>query len=163
MIETTLQNSTLRTPVFHRRIVVEPYLPLDLSEQRRRTAKNEECSMATPAKSGFEKEFPLDPAILGPNSAAKVAVSSTTSADVLQALVNDSPFPTRPNGKLELGSIMLQAQGGNKIAFNAGQGTVGFDFSAGFHTGLGVFDQPADAIGSLQTQCSSRARPHSFH
>ena len=96
------------------------------------------------------KEFTLDPNILGPGSAAKVDVSLTTDADVLQAIVDDKPFPTRTNGKIELGSIMLEAQGGNQVKFDAGQGTVGFDFSASFKTGAGVFDQPADAIGSLQ-------------
>lgn len=106
--------------------------------------------MAAPASSSLLKEFHLDPSILGPNSAQTVAVSLATDADVLQAILGDKPFPTRPNGKLELGSVMLQAQGGNQVTFNAGQGSISFDFSAGFHTGLGVFDQAADAIGSLQ-------------
>ena len=105
--------------------------------------------MATPSP-GFLKEFHLDPSILGPNSAGTVTVSPTTDAGVLQAILADKPFPVRPGGKIELGSIMLQAQGGSQVAFNAGQGSISFDFSAGFHTGLGVFDQPGDAIASLQ-------------
>jgi hypothetical protein len=106
--------------------------------------------MATPAKSILQKEFQLPAGILGPGSAEKVSVSLTTDADVLQAIVNDSAFPTRPNGKIELGSVMLAASGGSQVRFNAGKGTVGFDFSASFKTGVGVYDQPADAIGSLQ-------------
>ena len=105
--------------------------------------------MATNAPA-FMKEFHLDPHILGPNSAGTVAVSATTDAGVLAALLADKPFPVRPGGKIALGSIMLQAQGASQVTFNAGQGSVSFDFSAGFHTGLGIFDQPADAIGSLQ-------------
>ncbi len=108
--------------------------------------------MATTAP-GFLKEFHLDPGILGPNSAEKVAVSLTPDPGVMEAILADKPFPA---GKLELGSIMLQAQGGNAVAFNAGQGSISFDFSASFHTGIGVFDQPADAIGSLQLN----APPH---
>ena len=108
--------------------------------------------MATPAP-GFLKEFHLDPGILGPDSAEKVAVSLTPNPGVMEAILADKPFPP---GKLELGSIMLQAQGGNPVTFNAGQGSIQFDFSASFHTGIGVFDQPADAIGSLQLN----APPH---
>lgn len=88
--------------------------------------------------------------ILGAGSAEKVSVSVTTDADVLQAILSDSAFPARPDGKIELGSLMLEASGGKQVAFNAGQGTVGFDFSAAFKTGVGVYDQAADAIGSLQ-------------
>src|SRR5437867_1089408 len=98
------------------------------------------------------KEFQLDPKILGPNSAEKVDVSLTTDADVLQAIGDDKPFPTRANGRIELGSIMLQALGGNKVVFNAGQGAISFDFSASFKTGAGVFDEPSDAISSLQLE-----------
>lgn len=107
------------------------------------------AKMATTSP-GFLKEFNLDPNILGPGSAASVSVSATTDAGVLQAILADKPFPSRPGGKIELGSIMLQAKSGSQVAFNAGQGSVSFDFSASFHTGLGVFDQAADAIGSLQ-------------
>src|ERR1700690_3505072 len=108
--------------------------------------------MATPSKSGFQKEFQLPAGILGPGSAEKVSVSSTTDADVLQAILSDSAFPTRPEGKIELGSVMLEASGGTQVTFDAGQGTVGFDFSASFKTGVGVYDQAADAIGSLQLE-----------
>src|SRR6266849_5199830 len=106
--------------------------------------------MATPSKSNLQKEFQLPAGVLGPGSAEKVSVSLTTDSDVLQAILSDSAFPTRPNGKIELGSVMLEASGGNQVRFNAGQGTVGFDFSTSFKTGVGVYDQPADAIGSLQ-------------
>jgi hypothetical protein len=108
--------------------------------------------MATPSKSGFQKEFQLPAGILGPGSAGKVSVSSTTDADVLQAILSDSAFPTRPDGKIELGRVMLEASGGKQVTFNAGQGTVGFDFSTSFKTGVGVYDQAADAIGSLQLE-----------
>jgi hypothetical protein len=108
--------------------------------------------MATPAKAILQKEFQLPAGILGPGSAEKVSVSLTTDADVLQAIVSDSPFPTRPNGKIELGRVMLEASCGSQVRFNADKGTVGFDFSASFKTGVGVYGQPADAIGSLQLE-----------
>jgi hypothetical protein len=107
--------------------------------------------VATPSKSNLQREFQLPSGILGPGSAETVSVSLTTDADVLQAIVGDSVFPTRPNGKIELGSVMLEASGGgDQVRFNAGQGTVGFNFSSSFKTGIGVYDHPADAIGSLQ-------------
>jgi hypothetical protein len=106
--------------------------------------------VATPSMSNFQKDFQLPAGILGPGSAEKVSVSATTDSDVLQAILKDTAFPTRPGGKIELGRVMLEASGGSQVSFNAGKGTVGFDFHASFKTGVGVFDQPADAIGSLQ-------------
>jgi hypothetical protein len=110
--------------------------------------------VATPSKSGFQKEFQLPAGILGPGSAEKVSVSLTTDADVLRAILDDTAFPTRPNGKIELGSVALEASGGSPVIYKAGQGTVGFNFStsfkAGSKTGVGVYDRPTDAIASLQ-------------
>jgi hypothetical protein len=106
--------------------------------------------MATPSRGSFQKTFQLPAGILGPGSAESVSVSATTDADVVQALLTDAPFPERPNGMLELGSVMLEASGGNQVSFNAGQGTVSFDFSAAFKKGVGVYDQSADAIAALQ-------------
>lgn len=109
--------------------------------------------MSSPAPGSenlFQKEFPLDPDILAPGSALKVSVTGATDADVLQAIAQNTAFPTRPNGQLPLGSIDLQASGGNQVAFKAGPGgTVSFNFSASFHSGVGVFDNPADALSSL--------------
>jgi hypothetical protein len=108
--------------------------------------------MATPSRSSLQKEFQLPAGILGPGSAEKVSVSMTTDTDVFQAILNNSPFPTRPEGKIELGGVMLEASGGGQVTFNAGQDTVGFDLHAFSKTGVGVYDQPADAIGSLQLE-----------
>ena len=112
--------------------------------------------MGAAAQTGFQREFHLDPGILGPGSAESVAVSSATGSDIIQAITENSPFPPRPDGKIELGSIMLQAQGGNQVLFNAGQGTINFDFSASFRTGIGVFNQPSNALGSLQLDASPK-------
>lgn len=106
--------------------------------------------MATASKGDLQKEFQLPAGILGPGSAEKVTISSATDADVLQSILSNSAFPTRPNGKIELGSVRVEASGGGQINFNAVQGTVGFDFSASFKTGVGVYDQSADAIAALQ-------------
>src|SRR5271165_352240 len=95
----------------------------------------------------LQKQFPIDPNVLGPNSAGSLAVSANTDADVLQSILNNAPFPERPNGQLELGSIALQASGGNQVIFGAGtSGSVSFNFSASFKTGAGVFDKSADAL-----------------
>ena len=106
--------------------------------------------MPAPSTGGFQKQFPLDSDVLGPNSAASVSLSVSTDADVVEAVLKDTPFPARAGGKIELGRIQLEAQGGGRLSFDAGQGTVGFSFSTSFRTGAGVFDQASDAIGSLQ-------------
>src|SRR5215813_11203131 len=102
--------------------------------------------MAAPAQGSLQKEFPLPAGILGPGSAAAVTVSATTASDVLDAIVSNEEFPTRPDGKLELGSVALEASGGKQISFDAGKGTVGFEFSTAFKTGAGVYDQATDAV-----------------
>src|SRR5271165_5330330 len=95
----------------------------------------------------LQKQFPIDPTVLGPNSAGSLTVSANTDADVLQSILNNTPFPERPNSQLELGSIALQASGGNQVTFSAGtSGNVSFNFSASFRTGAGVFDKAADAL-----------------
>jgi hypothetical protein len=98
----------------------------------------------------FQRQFQLAPEVLGPNSAESVTVNVVRDLDVAQALAGNHPFPTRADGKLELGALALQASGGKKLAFHAGQGSVEFGFSASFRTGLGVFDRPADAVSALQ-------------
>lgn len=95
------------------------------------------------------KEFDLPKDILGPNSAESITIGGSTDADVLEAILNNTKFPSRPNGNIELGHIELKASGGSDIKFNAGQGTVGFNFSAGFQTGIAVFDKATDAINTL--------------
>jgi hypothetical protein len=98
----------------------------------------------------LQKQFPLDPRILGPNSAASLVVSASTDADVLQSILNNTAFPERPNGQLGLGSIVFQASGGNQVTFAAGPAqNVSFNFSTSFKTGTGVFDRAADALASL--------------
>jgi hypothetical protein len=97
----------------------------------------------------MDKTFNLDPNILGPDSSASISVSATTDADVLQAIVKDDPFPTRPNGQIPLGNIALAATG-TPVNFKANGGSVSFGFEASFRTGAGVFDKAADAIATLQ-------------
>lgn len=107
-------------------------------------------SPATTGRPEFQKEYPLDPTILGPDSALTVGVTGASDSDVLQAISRNEPFPTRANGQLPLGSISLSASGGNQIALKAGPGgTVTFNFSAAFEAGVGVFDKAQDALNSL--------------
>jgi hypothetical protein len=105
--------------------------------------------MAAPASPAFQKTFPLDPEILGPNSSLDLQIGASTDADVLQAIATNQPFPARPSGVIDLTHISLLASGGNPVAFQGGGATVGFSFSAGVTAGLAVFDDPQAAIQSL--------------
>jgi hypothetical protein len=102
----------------------------------------------------MDKTFNLNPNIIGPNSSTSISVSANTDADVLQAIVKNDPFPTRPNGTIPLGNISLAADG-NPVNFKANGGSVSFGFKASFRTGAGVFDKSDDAIGSLQLEAPS--------
>jgi len=95
-------------------------------------------------------EFQLDTTITAPGGSATIDIGATTDHDVLDAILENKPFPERPNGKIELGSIDLQGETGKSFIFNAGQATIGFHASAEFKTGLGVYNSAADAIGALQ-------------
>src|SRR5258708_27413622 len=97
---------------------------------------------AAPAP-GFQKSFPLDPAILGDKSAVSLDLGGATDADVALAIVGNKPFPTRPSGVIDLAHISLTASGGKPVAFQGGGGlTVGFNFSAGATAGAGLFLAP---------------------
>jgi hypothetical protein len=100
--------------------------------------------------SSFQRSFPLDPAILGDDSALALELGGATSSDVVQAILKDDPFPVRPTGVIELAHIGLTASGGKPVAFEGGSGLeVGFEFSAGVTAGAAVFDDPAAAIKAL--------------
>ena len=99
-------------------------------------------------------KFQLDKTITAAGSSATIDIGTSTDHDVLQAILDNKPFPDRPDGKIELGRVELKAETGKEFAFNAGQTTIGFQASAEFKTGLGVFDVAADAISSLQLEDS---------
>ena len=105
--------------------------------------------MAASGSSAFQKSFPLDPKILGPNSALDLQIGGSTDADVLLAIASNAPFPTRPTGVIDLAHISLVASGGNPVAFQGGGVSIGFSFSAGVTAGVGVFDDPQAAVKSL--------------
>jgi hypothetical protein len=114
------------------------------------TRAAEEGKMGTAAGTGFNREFKLAPDILGPDSSESVSVSVASDADVIEALLRDTPFPSRANGKIDLEHISLEAKAGRSVVFQAGQTPITFKASGGFKSGMGVFDNPADAIASLQ-------------
>lgn len=105
--------------------------------------------MASIPSPALQKTFPLDSKILGPDSSLALQVGSSTDADVLEAIATNQPFPTRPNGVINLADISLVASGGKPVAFTGGNTTIGFSFSAGVTAGLGVFDDPQAAVQSL--------------
>lgn len=99
---------------------------------------------------GFQKSFPLDPAVLGDKSALSLDLGGTTDADVALAIVTNKPFPARPGGVIDLAHISLTVSGGQDVAFKASDGlTVGFSFSAGVTAGAAIFDKANDALRSL--------------
>ncbi|MBZ5618207.1 MAG: hypothetical protein LAQ69_05630 [Acidobacteriia bacterium] len=110
---------------------------------------SKEDSTSGVALAGLEKKFSLDPAILGPNSAATLELGGAADADVVSAIVGNQPFPARANGIIDLTHISLTASGGRPVAFQGGGVTLGFSFSAGVTAGAGVFDQAQDAIAAL--------------
>jgi hypothetical protein len=99
-------------------------------------------------------KFQLDKTITASGGSVTVDISASTDHDVLKAILDNKPFPDRPDGKIELGRVGLEAETGKTFAFNAGKTTIGFHASADFKTGLGVFGTAADAIGSMQLQDS---------
>jgi len=106
--------------------------------------------MATATGTGFNREFKLAPEILGPDSSESISVGAASDGDVFAAILNDTPFPSRASGKIDLEHISLEAKAGRSVAFQAAQNSVTFQASGGFKSGMGVFDNPADAIASLQ-------------
>jgi hypothetical protein len=84
--------------------------------------------MAAATSPTFQKTFPLDSEILGPNSSVGLQVGGSTDADVLQALAANQPFPTRPTGVIDLTHVSLVASGGNPVAFKGGKTTIGLTF-----------------------------------
>jgi hypothetical protein len=63
----------------------------------------------------FQKDFPLPSSVLARGSAEKILVGTNTDADVLQAIVSDSIFPTRPDGRIELGTCAEDLKPGTWI------------------------------------------------
>src|SRR5215468_10769662 len=59
-------------------------------------------TMADAVAPSLKKTFALDPAILGPNSSATVELGGTTALDVVLAVASNKPFPTRPDGIIDL-------------------------------------------------------------
>ncbi|MBK5292742.1 MAG: hypothetical protein JJE04_13825 [Acidobacteriia bacterium] len=108
--------------------------------------------MSSPALGSFSRSFPLAPDVLKAGSSATVSASATTSADVLGAIANNTPFPTRPNGRIELGQVALEAEAGKDLTFHSGKGAVGFSASFGVNTGVGVYDVPGDALSALELE-----------
>jgi len=109
--------------------------------------------MASPIVSPITStKFQLDKTIVVPSGSVTVDIGASTAHDVVDAILGNKPFPDRPDGKIELGSIELKSEMGKSFAFNAGQTTVAFQASADFRSGLGVFNKACDAIDALQLE-----------
>jgi hypothetical protein len=97
----------------------------------------------------FSRTFQLPPSLLVDGGSATVSASLTTSADVLQAIVTNKAFPSRPGGKIEMGSVSVEAEAGKDIVFKADRGVVSFQGSAGGRAAIGVYDSPDDALSVI--------------
>ena len=97
----------------------------------------------------FSRTFQLTPNLLADGGSATVEVNLATAVDVIQAITTNSAFPSRPEGKIEMGSVSVQAEAGKDIAFTADQGVVGFKASAGGRAAIGVYDSPGEALSVI--------------
>jgi hypothetical protein len=100
-------------------------------------------------------KFQLDKTIVSPEGSLTVEIGASADHDVITAILDEKPFPDRANGKIELGSIALKGDTGKNFVFDADQTTIGFQASAEFKRGLGVFNSAADVIASLQLRDGS--------
>lgn len=98
----------------------------------------------TPAP--LTRKFNLDTSTLVPGSAASIEISGTTAADVLQAVLANSPFPDR---RIDLGGVAFEAEAGRDIRFNAAKGAVAFRASGGAHARLAVLNTGEEVRGAL--------------
>lgn len=100
-------------------------------------------------------KFQLDKTIVAPEGSLTIDIGAATDHDVIDAILENKPFPDRPDGEIELGRIDVKGETGKTFAFNAGQTTIGFSASADLKTGLGVFNAAADAIAALPLENGS--------
>jgi hypothetical protein len=98
----------------------------------------------------LSKTFPLKPGVLADGSAASVELDATTSADVFEAIVNNGRFPSSPDGRIELGRVVLKTEAGRDVRLRAGAATVAFKASAGVRAAVAVYGAPADALQALE-------------
>src|SRR5438132_12346449 len=87
------------------------------------------------------KKFDLDGKILSADSAVSIELSPSTDSDVVSAILANSPFPIRSNGRIELGHVLLD---GN-VKFKAdmkltGSTAVSFSFSDASVDGAVLYD-----------------------
>ena len=94
-------------------------------------------------------KFQLDKTVVAPGGSVTVDIGASTDHDVLDAILENKPFPDRD---IALGSLEVKGETGKTFAFSAGETVVGFQASAEFKTGLGVFGKANDALGSLQLE-----------
>lgn len=103
-------------------------------------------------QSSSGRSFELDKNLTLGNTSLTLEVSGSSDHDVFDAIVGNTPFPERPDGKIALANLSLKEQTGQQLSWGATGASVSFGASADFETGVGVFNLPADAIGSLQLE-----------
>jgi len=96
------------------------------------------------------KSFDLDKTITLGNTSLSVEASASSDHDIFDAIVHNTPFPDRSDGKIPLASLTLKEQAGQTISLGSTGAAVTFTASADFQTGVGVFNSGTDAVGSLQ-------------
>jgi hypothetical protein len=96
--------------------------------------------------------FDLDKNITLGSVPLTLAVSGASDHDVFDAILHNTPFPERPNGKIALANLALKEQTGKQLSLGTAGASVTFGESADFQTGVGIFNSAADAISSLQLE-----------
>lgn len=109
--------------------------------------------MATePITVGSKNSFDLDKTVTLGGTTLTIEVTGTSDHDVFDAILHDQPFPDRPDGEIPLANVNLKEQADKTISLGSSDAAVTFGASAGFETGMGVFDSAAHAVASIQLQ-----------
>ena len=83
-------------------------------------------------------------------------IHGTTEPDVAKAIVENRPFPERPDGTIALGDIAFATRTAAPLTFGASAMPVRVEFSADVAAMGGVFPDPAAAIAALDLAARPR-------
>src|SRR6185437_12705094 len=77
-------------------------------------------------------------------------LTGATDPDILVAVAANQPFPERPSGTIQLGSIGMAPASGAPLSFDAAGVAVTAQMSAGVSASAGIFDRASDALTALK-------------
>jgi len=83
-------------------------------------------------QSSSGRSFELDKNLTLGNTSLTLEVSGSSDHDVFDAIVGNTPFPERPDGKIALANLSLKEQTGQQLSWGATGASVSFGASADF-------------------------------